>query len=334
MIQGAFYAVIEREFRRFFRRRGQLVSTLARPLLWLVVIGAGFAALVPERNGVGYREYLLPGIFGMVILFSTFLSSLGTVHDREFGPMRMLLIAPVPRAAVVGAKTLASALLAGAQAFVFLALVPAFGLGPSDGDLLKLVGSLFLTALALASVGMLVASVIRSLENFAVAMNFVIFPMFFLSGALYPVTSLPGYLEPFARVNPLTYGVDLFRHYLFSGTGLAEFSVTTDVVVLLGFCVYALAIAAALFGREEHLGLILLTGAPRRRKLADWLARLGLGGVKATPAVAAGPADLDERFAELQTRLDVIGAEVHELKELLQLALRRDLAEDPRDRVI
>ena len=105
MIAGAIRAVVEREFKRFIRQRGRLLSTFVRPLLWLVVIGSGYSALVADSDGISYHQYLLPGIFGMVLLFSTMLSALATVHDREFGPIRMLLIAPVPRAAIVWAKT-------------------------------------------------------------------------------------------------------------------------------------------------------------------------------------------------------------------------------------
>jgi ABC-2 type transport system permease protein len=328
-IEGAVIAVVEREFKRFFRRRGQLLSTFARPLIWLVIVGAGFAALVPDRSQFSYREYLVPGIFGMVILFSTFLSALGTVHDREFGPIRMLLIAPVPRSAVVGAKTAASTLLAAAQCLPFLVLIPIFGLDPSDEDLASLVVGIFLTALALSCVGMLIASLVRSLENFAVVMNFVIFPMFFLSGSLYPVSSLPGYLEPIARANPLTYGVDFMREALLDGLG--EFSGRTNVIVLLAISAYTVGMAASLFGREEHLGRILLTGAPRRAELWQRLLNLLFGRraePAAAPAEAAAMVAVNERLDGIQTRLDDLGVAITELRGLVEVALRRELARE------
>ncbi len=269
MIGGAIRAVVEREFKRFVRQRGRLLSTLVRPLLWLVVIGSGYSAIVSDGDGISYHQYLLPGIFGMVLLFSTMLSALATVHDREFGPIRMLLIAPVPRSAIVWAKTLAATLLGLAQAILFLPLLFFLGIWPGPAALLFFFCGVALTALALSSLGMLLASRIRSIEGFAVVMNFVIFPMFFLSGALYPAARLPGWLQPVVRINPLTYGIDLMKHALLpDGPGAlgGEFLPALDVGVLVGFTFVALALAHALFGREEHLGRILLAATPLRRK--------------------------------------------------------------------
>jgi ABC-2 type transport system permease protein len=266
----AVQAVIGREFRRLARQRGRLLSTLARPLLWLVVVGSGFAAVMPDQAGFSYQQFLLPGIFGMVLLFSSMLSALGTVHDREFGAIRMLLVAPLHRASLVLAKTLAATLIGAAQATVLLVLVPLLGLAVTPGELFMSAAAILLTAFALASLGMLMASRIQSLENFAVVMNFVLFPMFFLSGALYPASGLPPYLQPFVLVNPLTYGVDLLKHAVLgpamSGQLGGEYPVLLSVAVLTLFSIVALAAAAALFGREEHLARILLSGAPKRRR--------------------------------------------------------------------
>ena len=270
MTEGqAILAVVEREFRRLGRQRGRLLSTLARPLLWLVVVGSGFAAVMPEQAGLSYQQFLLPGIVGMVLLFSSMLSALGTVHDREFGAIRMLLVAPMRRGSVVLAKTLAATLSGAAQAVVLLALLPFLGLSLTVQGAIQSAGGILLTSFALASLGMLVASRIRSIENFAVVMNFVLFPMFFLSGALYPASGLPRYLQPFVLVNPLTYGVDLLKHALL-GSALAgrvggEYPIATSVSLLLLFSVAALGAAVALFGREEHLVRILMGTTPRRR---------------------------------------------------------------------
>ncbi len=208
---GPLSGIVGREFKRAVRQRGRLASTFARPLLWLIAAGTGFAALIPGGN---YETYLLPGIIGMVILFSCLLSALGSVHDRQFGPMRMLLIAPVPRGLVVFGKTLSSTLLGTAFAVLFSVLVVFFNIEVSFRDYLGFLGASLLCALALSSLGMLAASRIRKLEDFAVAMNFVIFPLFFFSGALYPADQLPGWMQPLVKLNPLTYGVDLMRQTL------------------------------------------------------------------------------------------------------------------------
>ena len=269
-MRGAVVAVVVREFLRFARQRGRLLSTFARPLLWLIVIGSGFERVVPTEGTVSYKQFLLPGIYGMVLLFSTMLSALATVHDREFGPIRMLLVAPLPRGVAVLAKTLSSALLGVFQAVVLLPLIWILGLRPSLTSLLEFLGTLVIAALALSSLGMLLASRLRSIENFAGVMNFLMFPMFFLSSALYPASSLPGFLQPLVRADPLTYGIDLMRHPLLHGlypVNLgADYTVRFDLLVLAALTVVLFALACLLFGEEEHLGRILLTEAPRGGK--------------------------------------------------------------------
>jgi ABC-2 type transport system permease protein len=290
---GAVVAVVVREFLRFGRQRGRMLSTFARPMLWLVVIGSGFQRVVPTEGTVSYKQFLLPGIYGMVLLFSTMLSALATVHDREFGPIRMLLVAPLPRSVAVLAKTLSSALLGIFQAVLLLPLIWILGLRPSLTSLLEFLGTLVIAALALSSLGMLLASRLRSLENFAGVMNFLMFPMFFLSSALYPASSLPGFLQPFVRVDPLTYGIDLMRHPLLHGlypVNLgADYTVRFDIWVLVALTAVLLALACLLFGEEDHLGRILLTEAPRRRPRRLSLSRLqgsAIGPGKGEPAAS------------------------------------------------
>jgi ABC-2 type transport system permease protein len=266
---GAVVAVIVRELTRFQRQRGRLVASFARPLLWLIVIGAGFEKLVPTEGTVSYRQYLLPGLYGMVILFSTMLTALATVHDREFGPIRMLLVAPLPRSIAVIAKTLSASLLGVIQAVLLFPLIWILGLRPSPAAIAQLIGAIALTSFALGSFGMVIASRLRSIENFAGIMNFLMFPMFFLSSALYPASLLPGFLQPFVRANPLTYGIDLMRHPLLNGLYPGnlgtDYTVGFDILVLSLFSVVLLALASLLFGEEEHLGRILLVEPPRTR---------------------------------------------------------------------
>ena len=187
--------------------------------------------------------------------------------------MRMLLVAPLPRSRLVFAKALAATVVGAAQALLLLPLLPVLGVSISAARLLTTAGAILLTALSLASLGMLLASCIRSIENFAVIMNFVVFPMFFLSGALYPASGLPIYLQPAVVVNPLTYGVDLLKHSMLPAAppgGLGgEFPIGLSILVLTVFTTLALAGSAILFGREEHLGRILLNSAPRRRSAAS-----------------------------------------------------------------
>jgi ABC-2 type transport system permease protein len=289
-IRGALASVIDREFKRAVRQRGRLASTFARPLLWLIAVGAGFSALIP---GGGYHKFLLPGVIGMMILFSSMLSALGSVHDRQFGPMRMLLIAPVPRGVIVIGKTISSALIGAAFAVVISPLAWAFGIDMSFASYLGFLGAVALSAIALSALGMLAASLIRQLEDFTVAMNFVIFPMFFFSGALYPANKLPAYMQPIVRINPLTYGVDLMRETMLSGqTRLLapiQFVPIWDVAFLVAFSIVALGLAARFFGSDGHLAPMLLASTPRRPSALRWRPQRSLPRRQGHPLPGPGP---------------------------------------------
>ncbi|MFQ5890543.1 MAG: ABC transporter permease [Gemmatimonadota bacterium] len=252
----AVAAIVGREFRRLLRQRGRLLSSLARPLLWLFIIGSGFSGLVALHSGLSYRDFLLPGVVAMVLLFSSMLAALSTVYDRELGMMRMMLIAPISRLGLVVAKVMSSAAVGAVQGIALLLLVPAFGLEPGAGGLALTLAGVLLTSLTLAAIGMLLASRIGSIENFAVVMNFVLFPMFFLSGGLYPVAQLPSLLRAVALANPLTYGIDVMKHGLF-GAGAGAFGGELPLGLDLGALAVAGAAATLLavraFSREERL---------------------------------------------------------------------------------
>jgi ABC-2 type transport system permease protein len=266
---GAIVAMIIRELTRFWRQKGRLVSTFVRPLLWLVIIGTGFEKVVPTYGAVSYKQFLLPGIFGMVVLFSAMLSALATVHDREFGPIRMLLIAPLPRSATVIAKTIAATLIGVIQAVVLLPIIWIVGLRPNATQVFEVVLAIALVSFCISALGMAISSRLRSIENFAGVMNFLMFPMFFLSSALYPASTMPGFLQPFVRADPLTYGIDLMRYPLLQGhqpgNFAADYTERFDIIALVLIGTILLILACLLFGEEDHLGRILLVESPRVR---------------------------------------------------------------------
>jgi len=232
LLARALYAVIERDVRKMLRQRGRLLAALARSLLWLLVIGAGFGALQRGSGAAGYQAFLVPGVLGMTLLFGA-----------------VLVLAKTLGAAVV-------ALIQAAMLLVVLALLGWLDRGISFGELLcGLAG----TALACASLGSLIAAWSGTLENFAGMMNFVLFPVFFLSGSLYPVERLPPALNLVATLNPFTHGVDLLRHALHAGPA---FSVGTDCGVLCGFTLIAVTVAALRFSGAA-------AGEPRVRRLAQ-----------------------------------------------------------------
>jgi ABC-2 type transport system permease protein len=227
----ALRAIVLREVLKFSQQTGRLVSALVRPLLWLAVFAAGFrnvfgvAIVEPYDTYIPYEVYILPGLVGMVLLFNGMQSSLAMVYDREMGLMRLLLTAPLPRGWLLFCKLVATTLLSLAQAAVFVLVAVLLGVelpGLAGAGLLAWAHALLATAAAalmLAALGLLLSVHIRQLENFAGTMNFVIFPMYFISTALYPLWKLEEsgarWVYELARVNPFTHAVEWMRFALY-----------------------------------------------------------------------------------------------------------------------
>ena len=260
----ALWAICHRELIRLVRQRGRMASALVRPLIWFFVIGAGVNALVDEGGTGTYHQYLVPGVIGMTMLFGAMLVSLSVAYERESGVMRLLISAPIPHWWIVLAKTLGASLVALIQAVVLIILLVLLGYPMGSPWLLAL--ALIGTALTCASLGMLTAVWTSTLDNFAVMMNFVIFPVFFLSGALYPVQRLPEPLKTIATVNPFTHCVDLLKHAILGDVtpGLGtDFGAGLSVAVVVGFTAAATLVACLRFSHESRAGLLgfLRTGS-------------------------------------------------------------------------
>jgi ABC-2 type transport system permease protein len=217
-------AVVGREIHKFVRQPARLGSALVRPLLWFVVFAAGFhnvfgvSIIPPYETYVDYKEYMLPGLLGMIALFNGMQSSLSLVYDREMGLMRLLLTAPLPRAWLLGFKLLAATSLSLLQMLVFLAMAWLLGVDVVAVNALLAVPAMALAAMLLAAMGLVLSVHVRQLENFAGAMNFVIFPMFFISSALYPLWKFEEagawWLVRLAQLNPFTQAVETVRFAL------------------------------------------------------------------------------------------------------------------------
>ncbi len=252
------WAVIRRDLVRLLRQRGRLAAALARPMIWFFVIGSGVGTLVRPTTPEDYQAYLVPGVVGMTLLFGATLVALSVAYDKEFGVMRMLVTAPLPQHWIVLAKIASAVVSATLQAGLVLLVLGLLGFIDRSLSPLLLVAGLLGTALACAGLGMLVAVWTPTLENFALVMNFVIFPTFFLSGALYPVASLPPILRLVATINPFTYGVDLLKHAILRGDmsiSAADFSPLVDLGVLVGFATVATVVACLRFSHEARAGL-------------------------------------------------------------------------------
>jgi len=212
--------VLKREGLRFLNQRERFISSLVRPLLWLFIFAAGFRQVLgvsiipPYKTYVLYEVYITPGLCGMILLFSGMQSSLSMVYDREMGNMRTLLVSPFPRWFLLVAKLLAGVAVAVSQVYAFLLIAWFWGVKPPAIGYLTILPALFLGGLMLGSLGLLLSSLIKKLENFAGIMNFVIFPMYFASAALYPlwrVQESSPLLFRICQANPFTYVVELIR---------------------------------------------------------------------------------------------------------------------------
>ncbi|MFO1112351.1 MAG: ABC transporter permease [Rhodospirillales bacterium] len=217
-------AVVARELLRFVHQRERFLAALVRPLLWLLVFATGLrgalgvAVIPPYETSVPYQIYIVPGLIGMIQLFNGMQSSLSMVYDREMGSMRMLLIAPLPRWWLLLCKLIAGAGVSIVQVYAFLAIAFAFDVRMPPWGYAALLPALAVSGLALGAIGLLLSAAVRQLENFAGIMNFVIFPTFFLSSALYPLAAVREAslaLWAICLLNPFTWMVELLRFALY-----------------------------------------------------------------------------------------------------------------------
>jgi ABC-2 type transport system permease protein len=237
-----FLGVVYRELLRFVHQRGRFVAALVRPLIWLIVFAAGFrmalgvAITPPYQTYILYEVYIVPGLVGMVQLFNGMQSSLSMVYDREMGSMRVLLVSPLPRWFLLVSKLVAGTLVSIVQAYAFLAIAYLYGVRIPTWGYVAVLPALFLTGLMLGSLGLLLSSLIRQLENFAGVMNFVIFPMFFISSALYPlwrIREASPLLADLALLNPFTHAVEMIRFALYQQLNLDAALITAATTAVL-----------------------------------------------------------------------------------------------------
>ena len=252
---------MRREALRWTNQRGRFVSALVRPLVWLVIFAAGFHFVLgvsispPYRTYIPYEVYIAPGLAGMIQLFNGMQSSLSMVYDREMGSMRTLMVSPYPRWFLLGCKLLAGVAVSIVQAYIFFAIAWFWDIHPPASGYVFVLPALVLSGMMLGALGLVLSSFIKQLENFAGVMNFVIFPMFFTSSALYPLwrmqqASLSIYW--LAQCNPFTHAVELIRFALYD-----EFDRVSALVVCLYLVVF---MGAAILGYDPGRGLLARRG--------------------------------------------------------------------------
>jgi len=205
----------KRELIRFGRNRLRMITSLAQPIIYLFVLGTGLSGIVPGGAKVNFKTFIFPGVLAMTVLFSAIFSAMSIVWDREFGFLREMLVAPVRRSALVLGKCLGGATVATCQGAVMLVFAGFVHVPYSPSLLLALVAIMALLSFALTAFGSLIASRIAQVESFQVVMNFLVLPMFFLSGAVFPLDRLPAWLAWLTKIDPLSYAVDPMRRVVF-----------------------------------------------------------------------------------------------------------------------
>jgi len=211
----AITVVAERELIRYWRDKPRILSTMFQPLMFLFVFGSGLQSSLSRGNfGIDFLQFMYPGIVAMSIMGVAFFSTISTVWDREFGFLKEILVAPVSRTCIALGKMSGAAIIASLQGVVLLGIAPLVGVKLHWSMIPALYFFMILLAFAIAGLGLFIASVVRTIENFSVIMNLLVFPMFFLSGAFFPLTAVPKWMAVVSSLNALSYGVDAMRQIM------------------------------------------------------------------------------------------------------------------------
>jgi len=246
---SAIYVLWLRELKRYIRSRAQIVASLGQPLLYLLVLGFGLGPVFQKAGQGSYVQFVAPGIIAMTVLFSSIFSGMGLLWDRQFGFLKETLVAPVPRIHVMLGRTLGAASVAMCQGLLVSIVCFVAGFRVADSRALPL-AFLFMALIAclFSALGTAIGSVLQNIQGFQMIMNFLVLPIFFLSGALYPLNNLPGVLSVATRLDPLAYGVDGLRTTLI---GVSHFGLAADGSVLIVATLTLLWVGSRLFSRIQ-----------------------------------------------------------------------------------
>jgi ABC-2 type transport system permease protein len=243
------YMLWLRQIKRYFRSRARIVGSLGQPLLFLLSLGFGFGPIFRRAGQGNYIQFLAPGVIAMTVLFSGIFNGIELIWDRQFGFLKETLVAPVPRVTIMIGRTLGGATTSVMQGLIVVIACLIVGFRPSG--VMAIAGGLVfmvLIAVMFTALGTAIASVLSDFQGFQMIMNFLVMPIFFLSGALFPLMGLPRALDLIARIDPLSYGVDGLRG---SMTGMSHFGLPTDLAVLSVLTVALLLAGSRLFSRIQ-----------------------------------------------------------------------------------
>jgi ABC-2 type transport system permease protein len=245
----AIYVLWLRQIKRYVRSRPRIIASLGQPMLFLLAFGFGFGPIFQKAGQGNYIQFLAPGVIAMTVLFTSIFSGIELIWDRQFGFLKETLVAPVPRILIMIGRTLGGATVSLAQGFIVVLICLAAGFRTTNFAMLPL-SFVFLALIAImfTAMGTAIASVLSDFQGFQLIMNFLVMPIFFLSGALFPLNGLPKALDVLASVDPLTYGVDGLRSSLI---GVAHFGIATDLSVLSVLTAACLAVGSYLFSKIQ-----------------------------------------------------------------------------------
>ncbi|HEV7699678.1 MAG TPA: ABC transporter permease [Pyrinomonadaceae bacterium] len=246
---NAIYILWLRELKRYTRSRAMIVASLGQPLLYLLVLGFGLGPVFQKAGNGSYLQFVAPGVIGMSVLFTSVFSGIGLLWDRQFGFLKETLVAPVPRVTVMIGKTLGGATVATFQGLLVLAICLIAGFRPVNWLTLPLaLVFMIMTAIVFAGLGVAIGSKLQDIQGMQLIMNFVVLPIYFLSGALFPLTGLPTVLNFLTRIDPLTYGVDGLRSVLL---GSSQFAPELSLAVLAAAALVFVAFGSYSFSKIE-----------------------------------------------------------------------------------
>jgi ABC-2 type transport system permease protein len=238
----------QRDIVRFVRERTQLYGSLARTVVWLFIMGAGLRGSVRVPGGISYMTFVFPGMMAMAIIFSSLQSAISVIFDREFGFLKEVLVAPIPRASIVIGKALAGATISTTLGTMIFLFAPFSDVTLHPLSMLGSVGVMLITGLGMTGLGLLMAARMTSFEGFGTINNFVVMPLYFLSAAQFPLNHAPGWIQVLAALNPLGYSVDLLRGLI---AGVWHYNALLDLTVIVLFAVLTLTAATLSFARQE-----------------------------------------------------------------------------------
>lgn len=245
----AVYVIWLREIKWYLRAKERIATSLMMPIFWFLVFGLGLGRAIQFTDvNIPYFSFVSPGVVVMSILFTSIFSGISVIWDREFGFLKEMLVAPISRLSIVVGRSFGGATTALIQGLMILAMSVALGVSLTLQSLLMLLPLMLVISLGFVSLGLTIGSLLETTEGFQLIMNFIVMPMFFLSGALFPINSLPLWIRWVAYVDPVTYGVETVRYIL---TGISSFNPTISLLVVIGFSTAMSMAGAIAFSRRK-----------------------------------------------------------------------------------